>query len=174
MPVILMLYPAYGTVSCHEVCRYVEKYGDVRMVLADDTPTTSDMDIFDDVWELPPPERLQEAHELLRRWCEKNRPDGIFLQSERGLLLGSLIAREFNLKAPSVEAALLCSNKYLQREALLRAGVGNPLFTLGETAADVRRLASESNFPVVLKCVISTISRLVPLVKSQEEVEPAV
>ncbi|MBI4296109.1 MAG: ATP-grasp domain-containing protein, partial [Chloroflexi bacterium] len=146
----------------------------VRMVLADDEPTISDLDIFDEVWELPPPERLAEAHDLLRRWCDKHRPDGIFLQSERGLLLGSLIAREFELKGPPVEAAHLCSNKYLQRVTLSQAGIGNPLFALGENTVDVHRLAKEAGFPVVLKCVISTMSRLVTLVNSQKEVDTAV
>jgi hypothetical protein len=170
----MMLYPAYGTVSCHEVCRHVENFDDLRMVLADNEPTTSDLDIFDEVWELPQPERLGEAHDLLRRWCEKKRPDGIFLQSERGLLLGSIIAHEFGLKALSMEAAHLCSNKYLQRIALSRAGIGNPLFTLGENARDVLNFAAQTDFPVVLKCVISTMSRLVTLVRSKEDVEPAV
>jgi hypothetical protein len=174
MPTIMMLYPAYGTVSCHEVCRCVEAVPDVSMVLADDEPTTSDLDIFDDVWELPAPERLDEAHERLRRWCDKKRPDGIFLQSERGLLLGSLIAREFGLRAPSVEAAHRCSNKYLQREALSRAGVGNPRFRLGESVQDVTDFAAESGFPLVLKCVISTMSRLVTLVNGREDIENAV
>ncbi|MBI2850974.1 MAG: ATP-grasp domain-containing protein [Chloroflexi bacterium] len=174
MPTIMMLYPAYGSVSSHEVCRYAENMGDIRMVLADDTPTASDFDIFDEVWELPPPEQVKEAYERLRRWCAKNRPGGIFLQSERGLLVGSLIAREFGLKGPPIEAAHLCSNKYLQRVALSKAGIGNPIFALGENASDIHRLAARAGFPVVLKCVISTMSRLVTLVNSKEEIEPAV
>lgn len=174
MPTIMMLYPAYGSLSSYEVCRYAEKQGDIRMVLADDSPTASDFDIFDEVWELPPPEHVKESYEQLCRWCEKDRPDGIFLQSERGLLLGSLIAREFGLKAPPVEAAHLCSNKYLQRVTLSKAGIGNPVFALGENAQDVHRLAASAGFPVVLKCVISTMSRLVTLVNNKEEVGPAV
>src|SRR5512136_2865695 len=98
MPTLLMLYPAYGTVSPHEVCRHAETIPDLRLVLADNEPTTSDLDIFDEVWELPPPEQLGEAYELLRHWCERNRPDGIFLQSERALLLGSLLVRDLGLR----------------------------------------------------------------------------
>lgn len=174
MTTLLMLYPAYGTVSCHEVCRYSESIGRMKLVLADDSPTVSDLDIFDEVWELPPPEQVVEAYELLRRWCDKSPPDGIFMQSERGLLIGSLLAREYGLRGPSVEAAHLCSNKYLQRMALDRARVGNPLFGLAENEADVRRLAGQFGFPVVLKCVISTMSRLVTLVPSMEHVDAAV
>jgi hypothetical protein len=171
---LLMLYPAYGTVSCHEVCRYAERFDEMRVTLADDVPTTSDLDIFDEVWELPAPEQLAEAHDRLRRWCDKNRPDGIFLQSERGLLLGSLIVREFGLRGPSLEAVHLCSNKYLQRQALAKAGIGNPLFTLGQNAADVRRFARDSGYPLVLKCVISTMSRLVTLIKAEDQIDSAV
>jgi len=174
MKTLLMLYPAYGTVSCHEVCRYAESIGDIRMVLADDSPTTSDLDIFDEVWELPAPEHLEEAYELLRRWCDKDRPDGLFLQSERGILLGSLLIRDLGLKGPTVQAAHLCSNKYQQRLALARAGVGNPAMRLVENAGEVRRFAREFGFPIVLKCVISTMSRLVTLVSTKDEIDPSV
>jgi cysteine synthase A len=170
----MMLYPAYGTVSTHEVCRYAEPIPGLKLVLADNEPTTSDQDIFDEVWELPPPERLAEAYELLRRWCERSPPDGIFMQSERGLLLGSLMAGELGLRGPSVEAAHLCANKYLQRVVLSRAGIGNPQFSLAESAVDVRRLAGEYGYPVVLKCVISTMSRLVTLVRGPEDIDAAV
>ena len=174
MSTLLMLYPAYGTVSCHEVCRYAEDIGGVSMVLADDAPTTSDLDIFDEVWELPPPEDVPEAYDLLRRWCDRSRPDGIFMQSERGLLLGSLLVRDLGLRGPSVAAAHLCSNKYLQRETLARAGIGNPRFGLAETESDVQRLAAQFGFPVVLKCVISTMSRLVTLVPDKAAIPAAV
>ena len=174
MATLLMLYPAYGTVSPHEVCRHGETIPDLRLVLADDAPTTSDLDIFDEVWELPPPEHLAEAYQLMQRWCEKSRPDGIFMQSERGLLLGSLLARDFGLRGPSVEAAHLCCNKYLQRVTLSNAGIGNPLFSLAESTADVHRLARNYGFPLVLKCVISTMSRLVTLVCKKEDIDAAV
>ncbi len=174
MPTLLMLYPAYGTVSVHEVCRHAESVGEMRTVLADDAPTTSDLDIFDEVWELPPPENVEDAYQAMRRWCDKDRPDGLFLQSERGILLGSLLIREFGLKGPTVEAAHLCSNKYLQRVALQRAGIGVPYFRLVDSAEEVRRFIREFGFPVVLKCVISTMSRLVTFVSKADQIEPSV
>ena len=174
MTTLLMLYPAYGTVSCHEVCRHAEQIDGLRVVLADDSPTTSDLDIFDEVWELPPPENVKDAYALLRRWCEKRPPDGLFLQSERGILLGSLMVRDLDLKGPSVEAAHLCSNKYLQRVALQKAGIGVPMFSLAEDEADVHRLAAQFGFPVLLKCVISTMSRLVTLISADDQVDASV
>ncbi len=174
MPTLLMLYPAYGTVSCHEVCRHAGSIDGIKLILADDQPTTSDLDIFDEVWELPPPQDVSEAHARLLRWCETRRPDGIFMQSERGLMVGALLAAELGVIGPSVAAAHLCSNKYLQRVALAKAGIGNPQFALAESEADVRRLAASFGFPVVLKCVISTMSRLVTQVCSPDEIAPAV
>jgi len=174
MPTLLVLYPAYGTVSCARLARYAEELNGLRLVLADEEPTATEEEMFDEVVELPPPQRLAEAYQILRRWCDKRHPDGIFLQSERGLLLGSLLAQEFDLRGPGVEAAHLCSNKYLQRVVLSRAGISNPLFALAENAADVRRLASDFGFPLVLKCVISTMSRLVTLVCRKEDVDSAV
>ncbi len=174
MPTILVLYPAYGTTSCGKVARYAQQIDGLKLALATEDPTSYDEDIFNEVIEIPPPEDLAKTHEIMRRWCEKRRPDGIFMQSERGLLLGSLLAREFDLKGPTVEAAHLCSNKYLQRVALSGAGIGNPLFALGESAKDVRRLSRDFGFPLVLKCVISTMSRLVTLVCGEEDIDAAV
>ena len=154
MPTILVLYPAYGTTSCGKVARYAQQIDGLKLALATEDPTSYDEDIFNEVIEIPPPEDLAGTHEMMRRWCEKRRPDGIFMQSERGLLLGSLLAREFDLKGPTVEAAHLCSNKYLQRVALSGSGIGNPLFALAENAKDVHRLSRDFGFPLVLKCVI--------------------
>jgi hypothetical protein len=174
MPTLIVLYPAYGTVSCQEVARYAERIEDLKLVLADDEPAASDEAIFDEVVELPPPEHLAQAYNIMQRWCDKYHPDGIFMQSERGLLLGSLLASEFDLRGPSVAAAHLCSNKYQQRTVLSRAGIGNPCFALAENANDVQRLAQDFSFPLVLKCVISTMSRLVTLVCRPEEIDSAV
>jgi hypothetical protein len=174
VPTILVLYPAYGTVSCHRIARYAQEIEGLRLVLADDEPTTSDDDLFHEVMELPPPRYLTEAYDLLRRWCDKRRPEGIFMQSERALLLGSILAREFGLKGPTVEAAHLCSNKYLQRVVLSRAGICNPQFSLAENADDVRHLARNFGFPLILKCVISTMSRLVTPIWNEEEIDPSV
>lgn len=174
MPTILVLYPAYGTVSCQRIARYAQEIEGLKLVLADNEPTTSDYDIFDEVMELPPPGYITESFDLLRRWCDKRHPDGIFMQSERALLLGSLLAREFKLKGPTIEAAHLCSNKYLQRVLLSRAGICNPQFSLAENAGDVYRLSRDFGFPLILKCVISTMSRLVTPIWSEEDIDSSV
>jgi biotin carboxylase len=65
-------------------------------------------------------------------------------------------------------------NKYLQRVVLSRAGICNPHFSLAENADDVRHLARNFGFPLVLKCVISTMSRLVTPIWNEEEIDPSV
>ncbi len=174
MPTALVVYPAYGTISCAEAGRYAAEIPDLKFVLADDEPTSSDEAVYTEIVELPPPEEVGAAYDIMRRWCERRRPDAIMMQSERGLLLGSLLVRDYGLKGPSVKAAHLCANKYAQRLALSRAGICVPAFALAETAREVRRHAGDFGYPVVLKCVISTMSRLVTLVCGPEDVELAV
>lgn len=170
----LVLYPAYSTITCGQAARYRQLIPGLKLLLADDEPSASDEGIFSEVVELPPPEEIDEACRILRPWLAKRRPDGILMQSERGLLTGAILAAEFGLKGPSVQAAHLCSNKYQQRLVLARAGICVPKFSLAESASDVRRLAGDFGFPIILKCVISTMSRLVTLVRSNEEIDSAV
>lgn len=174
MLTLVILYPAYGTVSCARLGRYAAQIDGLRLVLADEAVNITNEDIFEEVIELPPPEELPAAYEIMRRWCAKRHADGIFVQSERGLLLGSLLAEELGLKGPGVRAAHLCSNKYLQRVVLSQAGIPNPRFALAEDATGVRRLANDYGFPLILKCVISTMSRLVTPVFSAAEIDGAV
>ena len=174
MPSLLVLYPAYGTISCARLARYASQIEDLHLMLADESVNITNEETFDEIVELPPPERLAEAYGIMRRWCDRRRPNGIFMQSERGLLLGSLLAQEFGLRGAGLNAAHLCSNKYLQRTVLTQAGISNPRFSLAENVDDVRRLAADYGFPIVLKCVISTMSRLVTPVYCAEDIDNAV
>lgn len=175
MPTLLVLYPAYGTVSCARLARYASQIEDLRLMLAaDEAVNITNEETFNEIVELPPPEHLAEAYRIMRRWCDKRRPDGIFMQSERGLLLGSLLAQEFGLRGAGLNAAHLCSNKYLQRTVLSRAGISNPQFSLAETADDVHRRAGDYGFPLILECVISTMSRLVTPVYCAGDIDGAV
>jgi biotin carboxylase len=100
--------------------------------------------------------------------------DAIYLQSEAALPVGSLLTRDFGLLGPSVESVHLCSNKYLSRERLSQCGISTPQFVLGENTTDVYRAAGKFGYPLVLKGVSSAHSRLVTLVHSGKDVEPAV
>lgn len=173
MSSLLVLYPLVGDFR-RELVSQARKIEDVRLVLADDHIPASDYSLFDEVIEVPPPQCLAEAHEILQRWCHKNHPEGVYLQSEVALLLGSLLVRESGLAGPPPEAAHACTNKYLSRVVLSQAGVPTPRFGLTDDAAGVRRLAREFGYPVVLKGVASTMSRLVIFIKNESEVEDAV
>ncbi|MBI5362822.1 MAG: hypothetical protein HZA53_06560 [Planctomycetes bacterium] len=146
----------------------------VRLVLADDEPEDGDRECFARVIELPPPERVTEGWHALRGALVHAPVDAVLAQSEDGLLLGALAAREFALPALPVEAALATASKVHTRRALAAHGVAQPRFALGTCAADVLRFASSSGFPLVLKAASSVRSKLVTLVERSEDVSHAV
>ena len=172
-PTLLVLYPylegfpakaiATGAAGCTP-----------RLILADENTAAIDQRDFDELLELPVPERVAECLEVLRRRCEREAPAGIFLQSEVALPAGALLARELGLAAPPVEAVHACVNKYHSRRLLAAAGVPIPPFRLVEDAGQVRRFARGHGYPIVLKAVASSMARLVTLVATEQEVEEAV
>lgn len=170
---LLVLYPYMEAFPGPEIASGLALPA-IRFVLADEPSTLYEQEYFDEIIELPPPERISQALDILRRWCDRHRPEGIFLQSEVALPLGSLLAGELGLPGPSVQAVHLCTNKYLSRLVLARAGVSVPCFCLAERASQVRSFARKYGYPVLLKGVCSAMSRLVTLIRREEEVEPAV
>lgn len=140
-----------------------------RMVLASDEVTAEDREVYDECVELPP---ATEVGETLRR-LERIAADRVVVQTEYGLLPGALLARARGEPAPSPEAALRCTNKWLCRRALHEAGVPVPRFALVSTALEARRFAA-GRWPIVLKPVASTLARLVTRVDSEAELEESV
>ncbi|MFC1953284.1 acetyl-CoA carboxylase biotin carboxylase subunit family protein [Chloroflexota bacterium] len=172
----LIIYPVQWT-FCDTTRTFLAKLRKERglqIVLADDSPVTSENDIFDDFIKIPSSEHVQDTYETLSNWCDKHSVKGIYMQSEAALPVGSLLARELELPGPSVEAVHLCINKYLSRKRLSQYGVPTPQFTIGENASDVYKYVSEFGYPLVLKAVASAHSKLVTPVYSKEGVEPAV
>ncbi len=172
----LILYPVQWTFCAKTRAFFTEQQKErgLRLVLADCCPAAFDNDIFDDVIELPPSENVKETYALLRQWSNKNNVEAIYMQSEAGLPVGSILARELGLAAPSVEAVHLCINKYLSRKRLSQYGLPTPPFTIGENTDDVYTAASEFGYPLVLKGIASAHSRLVTPVYSRKDVESAV
>lgn len=136
-----------------------------RLILASDVVTQEDMAVYDRCIQLPPVTEVAETIKML----SAVEADRVIVQTEYGLLPGSLIAQERGLPAPTPEAALLCTNKWLFRQASRRHGVPVPEFALCRGVADVRRFAQ--SFPIVLKPIASTHQRLVTKVDSPEELE---
>jgi biotin carboxylase len=173
-PTLLVLYPYLEGFPARAIAAGTVRGGRLRLLLADESPEQLEHEAFDELLELPAPERFAETLELLRRRCDRSLPAGIFLQSEVALPVGALLARELGLPAPSVEAVHACTNKYLSRRLLAQAGVPVPAFRLVESAAEARRFAREHGFPILLKAVASSMSRLVTLVAGEGQVEEAV
>lgn len=172
-PTLLVLYPYLEGFPAREIAAAAAD-GPLQLQLADESPASIDHQAFDELLELPPPEQVAESLDVLRRCCERQAPAGVFLQSEVGLPAGALLARELGLSAPPVEAVHACMNKYLSRRRLTEAGVPVPPFALVENAGQVRCFAREHGYPILLKAVASSMSRLVSLVTAEPEVEEAV
>jgi biotin carboxylase len=134
----------------------------------------SDREFFDDVVELPPCDHVVEGWRVLEDWLDRREVDAVLSQSEPAILLGALAARKAGRPGILPESALLCVSKYLCRRALARAGVPQPRFALGRSAAEVRRFAGENGYPVVLKATASALGRLVTFVRTAAEVDGAV
>jgi biotin carboxylase len=176
MPTVLVLYPGSVSFRQEQVARHrplLDQLG-IRLVLGDDFVQDSDREVFDDVVELPPCDRVVEGWSVLEHWLGSHAVDAVLAQSEPAILLGALAARKAGRPGLDPRAALLCVSKYLCRRELARAGVPQPAFRLARTARDVRDFARDAGFPVVLKATASSLGRLVTLVRSEEELEPAV
>ncbi|MBI4616369.1 MAG: hypothetical protein HY720_22350 [Planctomycetes bacterium] len=147
-----------------------------RLLLANDFIEEEDHALFDEIVELPPPERVGEAVRALERYAASREVGGVLVQTEAGLLPGALLAERLGLRSIGLAAAHASANKLLTRQLLARAGVPQPAFALVSDAAGVRRFADGEGrgYPVVLKAVASTMGRLVTRVARDEDVEDGV
>jgi hypothetical protein len=130
--------------------------------------TEEDEAAYDRCVRLPPVTRVGETLRIL----EGLPFDRVVVQTEYGLLPGSLLAARRGEPAPNPQAALLCTDKWLSRRTLAAAGVPTPRFSLAETPGDVRAFAR--SYPLVLKPVASTLARGVLRVDREEAIEGAV
>jgi biotin carboxylase len=176
MPTVLALYPGTVTFRTAQVRRHrpmLRELG-IRFVLADDYLTDEDREVFDELVELPPCDRVDEGWTVLRRRLVRGGIDAVLAQSEGALLLGALAARELGVRGIPPAAALLTVSKVLCRRTLEAAGVPQPRFRLARTASDVRAFAGEVGWPVVTKGTASALGRLVTLVRTDAEIDAAV
>jgi hypothetical protein len=139
-----------------------------RLVLAAEAPTEEDRASYDACVVLPPPWDVEGNLAALA----SVRADRVVCQSEWGLILGALHCERHALPGPGVQAAFLCTNKYLCRERLREVGVQQPRYALVGSADEVRR--ADLGYPLVLKAVASTLGRLVRRVDHDEDLEEAV
>jgi len=172
---LLLIYPVQWTFNDKTRAFLTEQREErgLKIVVADDTVTDYENDIFDDVIEIPSSEYVQETYNLLRPWCEKHDVKAVYMQTESALPVGSLLTRDLCLPGPSIETVHLCMNKYLSRKRLSQYGIPTPQFTIGENANDIYKAAGKFGYPVILKGISSAHSRLVTPVYSRGDVESA-
>ncbi len=173
---VLCLYPGPASFRQRQVAAHrplLDALG-VRLILADEHVDAGDRECFHEVVRLPPPHAVREAKRVIDRALAGRRIDAVLAQSESGLGLGAVVARERGLPGLPPEAALRVTSKVLSRETLRAAGVAQPRFAVVSDAAGVRRFADEAGYPVVLKAASSALARLVTLVRGPQDVDAAV
>jgi biotin carboxylase len=176
MATVLILYPGSVTFRQEQMARHrpmLRELG-IRTVLADDFVQDSDLELFDEVVELPPCDRVVEGWRVLERWLDDRSVDAVLAQSESAILLGALATKKIGRPGITPRSALLCVSKVLCRRELERARVPQPRFALARSARDVREFAAENGYPLVLKATASALGRLVTFVESASEVDGAV
>ncbi|MGO8055288.1 ATP-grasp domain-containing protein [Rhizobium leguminosarum] len=70
---------------------------------------------------------------------------------ESGTVTIGKLSQHFSLPGPDPAAIEQCSNKFIQREFLARAGVPIPAYRLASNWAEVQSAAAEIGLPVILK-----------------------
>jgi biotin carboxylase len=176
MPNVLVLYPGPIGFRQEQAGRHRDylRENDIRLILADDYLVEADRDFFDELVELPPPQKVEPAYRVLERYCARHDVDAVLSQSESSVLLGSLLFEAAALPGISPSAAHACVDKFKSRGELQRAGVLVPRFALARDARAVRAFAREAGFPIVLKGVASALGRLVTLVNTADEIDAGV
>jgi biotin carboxylase len=177
MKTLILLYLRPAKHRQEVVARNRTRLADLglRLVCADDEIDPRDGESFDDVIVLPPQEEVGRVHEALLGYAREHPVAGVVAQTEAAILPGALLVRSLSLPGMTIEAAHACVNKYESRTTLAGAGVPTPPFRLARTAADVRSFVrSGPGFPVVLKAVASSMSRLVTLVREDAGIGDAV
>ena len=94
--------------------------------------------------------------------------DGVVAFSEPHVLPAALIAEELGLPGPGLRAATVSRNKFLQREAWVRAGLPQPVYHLA-TSPDSACAWSAKHFPVVVKPLDGSGSEGVRVVEDESE-----
>jgi biotin carboxylase len=95
-------------------------------------------------------------------------PDGVVAFGEPHVLPAAMLAVELGLPGPGLRAALISRNKFLQREAWRRAGLGQPDYCLASDATSAATWAA-GRFPVVTKPLDQSGSQSVRIVSNGSE-----
>lgn len=99
-------------------------------------------------------------------------PDAVISdQCDYSLFAQAIVAEKFNLPGPSLIAAQLANNKYLQRERASAKGLTIPAYKLCIVADDVKKFGEKYGYPLIVKPLDNRGSFGVVKVESLEDVD---
>lgn len=96
--------------------------------------------------------------------------DGILTTSDSPVNVVAYVSRVLGLHGMSEEVARICTNKYLQREVMLKNGIKTPYFKL---CSNDENLSVYTDFPYIVKPCDSSASRGVKKVSNASELSDA-
>lgn len=111
--------------------------------------------------------------EAIEYYVEHHPIDGILTTSDAPVNVVAAIGAKFHLPAMPIEAARICTNKYLQRECFRKHGINTPKFcivTNGKYGDEIK----EMTYPLIVKPIDSSASRGVTLVENANELKDAI
>ena len=112
--------------------------------------------------------------DTILKFAEEVKPDLVVSdQCDYSHLAQAMVADRFNLPGPSIQTAMISSNKWLQREKASKAGLKIPAFQMVSSFIELETFASKQGYPLILKPVDNRGSFGVSKVKSANELKDA-
>ncbi len=112
--------------------------------------------------------------EAILEYAKKIRPDAVVSDNcDYSLLAQSFVAYALGLAGPSLEAAQISNNKFLQRERASQSGIKTPLYKLCLSVEDVKDFAQKVDFPLIVKPVDNRGSFGVSKITNKAEIDKA-
>lgn len=105
---------------------------------------------------------------------KKERVEGVITDNcDYSLLAAAFVAGSLNIHGPSLKAAQISNNKFLQREITSQNGIKSPKYRLCLSQEEVTEFAEKAGFPIITKPVDSRGSFGVRKIESAKEIKEA-
>jgi biotin carboxylase len=153
---LLLLVPT-TTYRTHDFLEAARKL-DVEVVIASDRPSVLEGELPDNLLTLDFADPQKSARQVAE-FARRNSISAVVPVDDLTTVVGAAIAEALGLRANPVAAAATARNKHAMREALRRARVPSPPYTLFTLADDPQEAAAGVEYPVVLKPTILAASR---------------
>ena len=153
---LLLLVPT-TTYRTHDFLEAARRL-DVEIVVASDRPNVLEAERPDNLLTLDFADP-QKSADTVAQFARRNPLQAVVPVDDLTTVVGAAVAERLGLKANPVGAVATTRNKYAMREALRRAGVSSPPYTLLTVGDDPEAAARRVVFPVVLKPTVLAASR---------------